>query len=139
MSDPTTPPGSPEFEFEFELTDFDEARRILDLPPAGVAESRQLGPDYWAPRRRLPAPMDRALTGDTMGWVIGLPSDVRPGQLCERFPRIANAVAQAWATKDQFESLLADLLTDRRGRRHGLPIEVQHELERLKRYRATSV
>ena len=96
-----------------------------------------MAPDYWTLRRRSPVPTDRALTGEAMDWVVHLPADVRPIVLCERFPRIANAIAQTWARREHCESLLAALLTDRRGKRRGFPAEVQVEIERLARYRVT--
>ena len=127
------PPGS----IEFELTDFEEARRILDQPPDGLMEAHVREPDYWTHRRRSPLPTDRALTGATMNWMMRLPSDARPIRLSERFPRIANAIAQAWANPEHRESLLAGLLTDRRGKRRGFPLDVQVELMRLDKYRVT--
>lgn len=133
MSNRPAPPGS----IDFQLTDLDEARRVLDLPPDGLVEAQRLAPDYWTVRRRSPMPTDRALAGETMDWVMRLPADARPIQLCEKFPRIANAVAQAWADRSHSESLLAGMLTDRRGKRRGFPPEIQLELERLAAHRAS--
>jgi len=133
MSSHPTPPGH----IEFELTDFGDARRVLDQLPDGLVAARQAAPDYWTARRRAPAPTDRALSGDTLDWIIGLPSAVRPVQLCERFPRVANAVAQGWPSLEHCENQFTDLLTDRRGQRRGFPFEVLFELERLGKYRTT--
>ena len=127
------PPGS----IDFQLTDLEDARRTLDLPSDGLVEAQRLAPDYWTLRRRSPMPTDRALAGDTMDWIMRLPADLRPAKLCERFPRVANAIAQAWANPDHCEGLLAGLLTDRRGKRRGFPPEVQLELDRLGAYRAS--
>jgi hypothetical protein len=133
MSNPEKPPGS----IDFQLTDFDEARHALDLPPPGVIEAQQLRPDYWTTRRRSAVPTDRALTGHTMDWVIRMPREVRPVQLCERFPRVANACALAWTDPQQCENLMKSLLADQRGHRQGFPSEVKAELERLEKYRTT--
>ena len=133
MSSHPTPPGH----IEFELTDFDDARRVLDQLPDGLVAARQATPGYWSTRRRAPAPTDRALAGDTLDWIIGLPPTLRPVWLCEQFPRVANAVAQGWLNVEHCESQFTDLLTDRRGTRRGFPFEVQFELERLEKYRAT--
>jgi len=135
MSNREIPPGS----IDFELTDLSDARRALDLPPPGLVEAQQLQPDYWTARRRSQLPTDRALTGAAMDWVVRLPAEVRPLILCERFPRVANACAQAWVNPEHRASLLAGLLTDRRGKRRGFPAEVQAELERLERYVATGL
>jgi len=123
---------------EFELTDFDAARQVLDLPPPGVLESLEMAPEYWKARRRAPAPTDRALTGLTMAWATGLPATARPIKLCERFPRVANAIAHEWAKRQECESLLADLLTGRRNARKGFPADVRDELMRLAELRSTA-
>ena len=133
MPNHPVPPGS----IDFQLTDLDEARRVLELPPDGLVEAQQLAPDYWTVRRRSQTPTDRALTGETMDWVVRLPAEVRPVKLCEKFPRVANAVAQAWPNPAHCDSLLAGMLTDRRGKRRGFPPEVQLELERLASHRAS--
>lgn len=132
MSNSKPPPGS----LDFELTDLGDARRALDLPPDGLIEAQQMAPDYWTARRRSAVPTDRALTGEAMDWVVHLPAELRPIALCEGFPRVANAIAQAWAIRAHCESLLASMLTDKRGRRRGFPAEVQLEIERLASYRA---
>jgi hypothetical protein len=132
MPNSKPPPGS----LDFELTDLGEARRALDLPPDGLIEAQQMAPDYWTARRRSAVPTDRALTGEAMDWVVHLPAELRPIELCERYPRVANAIAQTWAQRAYCESLLAGMLTDKRGRRRGFPAEVQLEIERLASYRA---
>jgi hypothetical protein len=133
MPNSTSPPGS----LDFELTDLGDARRTLDLLPPGVIEAQQMAPDYWTIRRRSPVPTDRALTGEAMHWVVHLPVEVRPIALCERFPRVANDLAQTWSKRDYCENLLASLLSDRRGKRRGFPTEVRVEIERLAQYRQT--
>jgi hypothetical protein len=132
MSNRPKPPGS----IDFELTDIEEARRILELPPEGLTAAQESAPDYWTLRRRAPLPSDRALTGPTMDWMMKLPAAVRPLKLSERFPRIANTIAQTWDNPEHCASLLAGLITDRRGRRRGFPVEVQREIEQLGAYRA---
>jgi hypothetical protein len=127
----------PSDSLDFELTDLGDARRALELLPDGLIEAQQMAPDYWTARRRPAVPTDRALTGEAMHWVVHLPAEVRPIVLCEQFPRVANLIAQSWAKRDDCDSVLASLLTDRRGRRHGFPAEVQVEIERLAKYRVT--
>ena len=108
----------------------------LTVGACGCNRVHLSAPDYWTVRRRAAAPTDRALSSDTMSWMTTLPSDMRPTTLCERFPRIANAVSQAWPNRDHCESLFAALLTVRRGKRRGFRVDVQLEIERLDRYRA---
>lgn len=120
-------PGS----IEFELTDLENARLALDELPEGVDKVPTLAANYWEQRRRKPLPTDRALQGATIDWMLKLPVALRPRELCDRFPRAANAVAAAWNGNER-AAVLDDLLTDHRGRRHGFPPEVRSELEALR-------
>ncbi|HEY1393248.1 MAG TPA: hypothetical protein VFV25_07715, partial [Methylibium sp.] len=93
----TASPRNPAFDgLDFQLTDFDEARAALDELPPGINEVQRLKPGFWDARRRKPMATDRALAGSTMDWVMGLTPGLRPRVLCERFPRIANALAACW-------------------------------------------
>ena len=127
---PNTP--KPPESLDFEWTDLDEARQVLDRPPETLVDAERLAPDFWIKRRRAPTPTDRALTGEAMSWVVGLPSELRPLNLCERYPRIANALAQAWPMPSSRAELLTELLRERRGGRRGFAVAVRIELERLR-------
>ena len=116
---------------EFELTDIADARRAHDTLPEGVDKLPALAPDYWEQRRRKPLPTDRALNGATIDWLLKLPLSLRPRELCDRYPRAANALAAAWHG-DERAAVLDDLLSDRRGRRRGFPPEIRSELEALR-------
>jgi hypothetical protein len=131
--DPAPPPSALPDAFEFEITDFTTAREELDRPPAGVGRVAELQPGYWEQRRRKPQASDRALTGATIDWVLALPPSLRPRKLCEQYPRVANAVADAWRDPIERKRVLDELLTDRRGGRRGFPLEVLHEIEALRR------
>lgn len=124
---PSTPLGS----IEFEITDFDDARRALDELPAGVAEVQNLAAGSWEERRRKPVPSDRALTGSAMDWVVGLPAQLRPHATCEQFPRVINAVADSWADLPFSLQVLDHMINDYRGGRRGFPQAVQQELGSL--------
>src|SRR5438105_1831905 len=117
---PNTP--KPPESLDFEWTDLDEARQVLDMPPETLVDAERLAPDFWIKRRRASTPTDRALTGAAMSWVVGLPSELRPLNLCERYPRIANALAQAWPMPSSCAELLTELLTERRGGRRGFAV-----------------
>lgn len=116
---------------EFELTDFDDARRALDELPPGVGTMHTLEPGYWNGRRRPTQPTDRALTGAAIEWMIGLRDDLRPRELCERYPRIANFLAEAWPDPARRQQALEHLVNDERGQRAGFPHAVRMELELL--------
>lgn len=131
--DPASPPSAQPDAFEFEITDFTTARAELDRPPAGVGRVAELQPGYWEQRRRKAQASDRALTGATIDWVLALPPSLRPRRLCEHYPRVANAIADAWRDPIERKRVLDDLLSDRRGGRRGFPLEVVQEVEALRR------
>jgi len=124
----STAPGS----IEFELTDFEDARLALEELPEGVDKVPKLALDYWAQRRRKPLPTDRALQGRTIEWLLKLPASLQPRELCERFPRAANAIAAAWHDGGERVAALDGLLSDRNGTRRGFPPEVKSELQALR-------
>ena len=124
---PARPPGS----IDFELTDFEDARHVLDDLPAGVAAAKQLQPGYWSEQRRKSVATDRALTGAAMDWVIRLPAALRPHATCEQFPRVINAIAVAWPDKAFSLQVLDHMINDYRGGRRGFPVPVQNELAAL--------
>jgi hypothetical protein len=127
-----TGPAQPDA-LDFELTDFDTARAAHDRLPEGVDRLPELTPGYWERHRRKPQPTDRALAGATIDWLLALPPSLRPRQLCDQFPRVANAVAAAWADRAERARVLDDLLVDRRGGRRGFPVSVVREIEVLRR------
>lgn len=122
-------PGS----IDFEPTDLSTARAALDELPPGVERLPTLAPGYWEQRRRKPQATDRALSGGAIDWVLSLPPSLRPRELCERFPRVANALAEVWRDPARRAALLDDLLLDRRGGRQGFPPEIRREIEQLRR------
>lgn len=67
-------------------------------------------------------------------WVKALPVAVRPLELCNRFPRIANRLALCWNYVDLVESVFNELLVDHRGGREGFPRPIANELLRLHAY-----
>lgn len=126
-SKPTPPLGS----IDFELTDFDEARRALDELPPGVATMQTINAGPWEQRRRKPLPSDRALTGAAMDWVVSLPPALRPHTTCEQFPRVVNAVADSWGDLPFSVQVLDHMINDYRGGRRGFPPSVRDELNAL--------
>ena len=115
----------------FELTDFDDARHALDELPPGVGTVRTLEPGYWDSRRRKPQVTDRALTGAAIDWMLALPPDLRPKALCERFPRVANALATVWPDRAGRHAAIERLVNDERGQRAGFPHAIRMEIETL--------
>jgi hypothetical protein len=128
MNKRPAPPGS----IEFELTDLQDARLALEALPEGIERLPQLASNYWEQRRRRSLASDRALQGSTIEWLLKLPPSLRPRELCDRYPRAANAVAAAWKDADERVAVLDEMLSDRRGNRRGFPAEVTSELKALR-------
>jgi hypothetical protein len=83
-------------------------------------------------KRRL-QPLNQQLPA-TEKWAAGLPVEVRPLALLQRFPRIANALARLWQDNIGLRLYLDDLLVDRRGGRRGFPPQIHNELLILREY-----
>lgn len=129
-----TPPTNTNFEvdaLDFELTDFEEARRAHDALPEGVEKLPELDPNYWEMRRHRPGPTDRALAGSTIDWLIALPLALRPKALCDTYPRAANAIAAAWHAPS-CPAVLDELLESKRPGRRGFPPEIRAEIQALR-------
>lgn len=67
-------------------------------------------------------------------WLDGLPAELRPCETALRFARIANRLAELWATPPLCLQYLDELCFDRRGGRQGFPLGVAAELLALKAY-----
>jgi len=120
--------------FDFELTDFAEARSVLDsesLSPAAEA-ARAVDKEYWVKHRRPRVATDRALTGEALEWLIHLPASLRPDLLSEQMPRLANQIAAAWPHPDECLAALNRLLDDGRIDRRGFSLPLRGEIETLR-------
>ena len=121
--------------FEFELTDLEEARRVLDSESMSQFDVATVAsPAQWKRVRRHTLPTDRALSGRAIDWLLPLPAGVRPEQLSSRFPRIANALAEVWHDPEESLASLDKLLGDGRRGRKGFPPAVHHELVALREW-----
>ena len=118
---------------EFEITDFGEARRVLDDESISQFHVETVvKPAHWKRLRRAPLPTDRALSGQAIDWLLSLPRELHPKKLSTQFPRVANALAQAWHESSERQAALDKLFDDGRAGRSGFPREVQAELAALR-------
>jgi hypothetical protein len=141
-SPPTNPPEQPtgpppsqwqDEGLEFQVTDFGEARRILD--DESIAQfhvETVVSPAQLKRIRRATLPTDRALSGQAIDWLMSFPAGLRPEQLGSQFPRIANALAALWPQPDECLAALERLLADGRPGRSGFPREVHADLVALR-------
>ena len=92
---------------EFEITDFGEARRILDDESISQFHVETVAsPAHWKRLRRATLPTDHALSGQAIDWLLSLAPGLRPQKLTAQFPRIAHALAVVWHEKEAWEHFL---------------------------------
>ncbi len=138
MDPPKKPPASPPSTWkdeglEFEITDFGEARRVLDDESISQFHVETVvSQAQWKRLRRAPLPTDRAVSGHAIDWLLSLPPNLRPEKLSSQFPRIANALAGVWPEPDECQAALDKLLDDGRTGRSGFSREVHAELIALR-------
>ena len=75
---------------------------------------------------------ERMLAGPTIDWLIAFAADSRPKALCDRFPHVANRLAEGWANVAESVRSLDALIADTRWGGAGFPIQVQIELQRVR-------
>jgi hypothetical protein len=112
---------------EFEIVSVAEAKRALEGEQAKQPDASQ------CVEKRVRISQERLLH-ITRVWLASLPQEVRPINLVENFPRIANRLRYLWKNVARCEAYLDDLLVDRRGDRKGFPLEVSQELTALRDY-----
>lgn len=129
-----SPPSTWEHEgLEFELTDFGEAKRILDDESISQFHVETvISPAELKRIRRPPRPTDRALSGQAIDWLIGLEASLRPQHLSAQFPRIVNMLAVVWNYPEERQAALDKLLNSDRKGRTGFPPLVIRELAALR-------
>ena len=74
------------------------------------------------------------LSLQTFKWMAGLPVEVRPKALAQKYSRIANQLALIWSDTAQCGKYLDDLMLDHRGNRQGFPPDVAAEIAALRNY-----
>jgi len=100
---------------------------------------------------KKPAPGTKNGTGDrhdqaaagvsdqARAWLESLPFSVRPLALADKYPHIANRLAQLWKQPRQCDVYFESLLVDERGGRQGFAQSVALELVTLKTHYQTVV
>ena len=101
----------------------------VDREPRATGAPAQPETDWTRRRRTEPA---NGLLKPTFAWASTLPVQVQPRSLLYKFPRIANLTAAMWPDPDSFRRYIDDLLVDKRGNRHGFPVDVLEELFELR-------
>jgi hypothetical protein len=113
---------------EFEKVSVADARKALDGPSKADDKAKT--------NVRRSSDANPILLAATVEWMAELPYAVRPSELAQRYPRIANSVAELWRRVARCEEYLDSLLVDQRGDRKGFPPPVAQELTALRAYYA---
>ena len=115
---------------EFEKVSVADARKALDGSPKAEEKAKPT-----TVVRRGPE-LNPVLLDATVAWMGELPYTVRPSELAQRFPRIADSIAELWPRADRCEQYLDSLMVDQRGDRKGFPMAVALEIASLRSYYA---
>jgi hypothetical protein len=75
--------------------------------------------------------IERMLAGPTIDWLVAFPAAARPKALCERYPHVANRLANGWPDIEVSTKALRQLADDPRWGSVGFPALIQDELKRL--------
>jgi hypothetical protein len=119
------------------LSFFRKPTEPTEVPPASHTRAAAL--PSWQPTRGPKLEADKTLRPETRKWLVLLPEDARPEQLCVAYPRIANRLAMIWGNRPAVRAYFDDLLTDKRGGRVGFSPEINTELTRLRGHYETAM
>ena len=118
-----------------EVQVYDYAGKRRDTPTIDLPEPSFTLADAGSARKASPANEPLAAT---FKWIAGLPKELRPLALLQKYPRIANRLANSAGDPAAMRDYLYELLVDHRGGREGFPQEVQRELLALRAHFDTS-
>lgn len=133
MSTDSTFDFSPSGRIDFEYVEV-EAEKAKHAPAAAVDETIDadaLSINFGRKKDHKPAAAERMLAGPTIDWLVAFPADARPKALCDRYPHVANRLAQGWTHVARSMVAVKRLAEDARWGSVGYPAAVQLELQRL--------
>jgi hypothetical protein len=106
-------------------------QRRCDSVSCAQGERRHWTASDWAHVRAPQRHRDLVLSDQATRWLKRLPRDMRPSELCQRFPRVVNRIAALWHDEGLTEYTFVDLLGGLRAGRRGFPPEIAAELMAL--------
>ena len=127
--------------FELRTSAFIEFERV-EIPPVSAQTQAQTGADdtldndplsvnYGRKKDHKATSAQRMLAGPTIDWLVAFPADLRPKALCDKFPHVANRLAEDWPQSARSLDSVNALIADARWGLAGFPAQVQAELQRL--------
>jgi hypothetical protein len=124
---------SPSGRLEFEHVELESEK----VHPAGASpidrtiDHDPLSINFGRKKDHKPAAAERMLAGPTIDWLVAFPAELRPKALCERYPHVANRLAQGWTHVARSRVAVQQLAEDARWGSVGYAGQVQLELQRL--------
>ncbi len=127
---------SPSGRLEFEYVEIEPPKPKQAAAATPVDESIDndaLSINFGRKKDHKPAAAERMLAGPTIDWLVAFPMDARPKVLCDRYPHVANRLAQGWTHVARSMVAVKQLAEDPRWGGVGYPAGVQLELQRLQK------
>lgn len=129
----------PSGSIEFEQVEPEAVARAMKEPAADAPDADPFSINFGRAKDSKPSQSERMLAGTTIDWLVAFPNDLRPKALCERFPHVANRLAQDWLHRGRTLQRLQELAEDARWGGTGFPAQVQGELQRLQKQLSEAV
>jgi hypothetical protein len=117
---------------EFEQIEPAAAAAEVAVPAGEAVDTDPLSITFGRKKDVKVTSTERMLAGPTIDWLIAFAADARPKALCDRFPHVANRLAEGWANVAESVRSLDALIADTRWGGAGFPIQVQIELQRVR-------
>ena len=88
----------PSGHIEFEHVELEpEKAKTAAAPVDETIDNDPLSINFGRKKDHKPAAAERMLAGATIDWLVAFAADMRPKALCERYPHVANRLAQGWS------------------------------------------
>lgn len=126
-----SPSGRIEFEYVELAPPKPKAEAQASKPVDETMDSDPLSINFGRKKDHKPTAAERMLAGPTIDWLVAFPMDARPKTLCDRYPHVANRLAQGWGHVARSMAAVKQLAEDPRWGGVGFPAGVQLELQRL--------
>ena len=123
----------PSVSIDFEPLEPAAVAKEVNAPPDDGIDRDPLSINFGRMKDHRPTSIERMLAGTTIDWLVAFPAALRPKALCDRYPHVANRLAQDWSHPARSTQSLQLLADDPRWGSAGFPGQVQGELQRLLR------
>ncbi len=127
----------PSGSIDFEAIEPAAVAKEVNAPADDGIDRDPLSINFGRLKDHKPTSIERMLAGTTIDWLVAFPAPSRPKALCDRYPHVANRLAQDWSQPASSTQSLQLLIEDARWGSAGFPAQVQDELQRLLTIRTT--